>query len=246
VKLSIVIPFYNEEENVEPVLSEIRRLYPEAQVIAVDDCSTDGTYTVLHSQPNIQVERLPLHLGQSAAIYRGLSLATGEVCVLMDGDGQTSASDISLLLEHFPDYDFVNGYRVRRSDKPSRVIASRVANFVRNLFTRDGMRDTGGTPKAMKRECVRHLVPFDGLHRFIPAMLRSAGFRVLEVPVSHRERMHGHTKYSNAGRAFRGAWDLLGVVWLLGRKLDVRKLEVEMDRREESSRESHRPGVHDD
>lgn len=227
MKLSVVIPFYNEEQNVVPVVSEIRRFYPEAQVIAVDDCSTDGTYEVLCRQPDVLVDQLPRHLGQSAAIYRGLTRVTGEVCVLMDGDGQSNAADIKLLLEHFPEYDFVNGCRVKRSDKLSRVLASKIANSVRNLFTRDGMRDTGGTPKALKRECIPHLIPFDGLHRFIPALLRNAGFHVLEIPVSHRERIHGQTKYTNAGRAVRGAWDLIGVSWLLRRRISAGDLGLD-------------------
>ncbi len=228
MKLSIVIPFYNEEPNVGPVLDEIKRFYPEAQLIAVDDCSSDGTYRALAAQSGVQVDRLPQHLGQSAAIYRGLLQATGDVCVLMDGDGQSDPADIKQILEHFPRYDFVNGCRVNRSDKFNRIVASKIANGVRNFFTGDGMRDTSGTPKAMKRECIPHLVPFDGFHRYIPALLQSAGFRLLEVPVSHRKRMHGRTKYTNLGRALRGIRDLLGVCWLLRRQINVRELASEV------------------
>jgi dolichol-phosphate mannosyltransferase len=227
VKLSIVIPFYNEEPNVGPVLGEIKRFHPDAQLIAVDDCSTDDTYRALSRQPGVEVDRLLRHMGQSAAIYRGLLAAKGEVCVLMDGDGQSNPADIKLLLEHFPEYDFVNGCRVNRRDKFGRIVASRVANKLRNIFTGDGMRDTGGTPKAMKLECVRHLVPFDGFHRYIPALLGNAGFRMLEIPVSHRKRIHGYTKYTNIGRAVRGTRDLIGVSWLLQRKLDLHALTGE-------------------
>jgi dolichol-phosphate mannosyltransferase len=140
---------------------------------------------------------------------------------MMDGDGQSSAADIKVLLEYIPEYDFVNGCRAKRRDTISRRWASRIANKLRSGMTGDGMRDTGGTPKVMKRECVDHLVPFDGLHRFIPALLVRAGFRCIEVPVAHRERLHGTTNYTNWGRGLRGAWDLIGVRWLLGRKLDV-------------------------
>jgi len=224
--ISIVVPFYDEEENVVPVLSEIQRFFPDAELIAVDDGSSDGTARALAGFSGVQAIRLPRHLGKSAAIYRGLVQASGEVCVLMDGDGQSNTADIKLLLKYFPDYDFVNGCRVKRHDDLNRVIVSKLGNAIRSLFTHDGFRDTNGTPKAMKRECVPHLIPFEGLHRFIPAFLARAGFRVLEVPVAHRERLHGRTKYTNAGRTLRGAWDLIGVSWLLNRRIDARALEL--------------------
>jgi dolichol-phosphate mannosyltransferase len=236
MKISIIVPFYDEARNVVPVLNEIRRCYPDAEVIAVDDGSRDETFSLLSQHANIRVHRLPRHLGQSAAIYSGLRLATGDICVLIDGDGQSDVGDIKTLLEYFPEYDLVNGCRAARQDVPSRVLASRAANAVRNAFTRDGMRDTGGTPKAMKRECVDHLVPFDGLHRFIPALLRRAGFRIIEVPVSHRRRLFGETKYTNWGRALRGAWDLIGVRWLLGRSYAARDLGLPSSREDREGR----------
>jgi dolichol-phosphate mannosyltransferase len=227
VKLSVVIPFRNEEENVEPVVSEVQRFQPDAEIVAVDDCSTDGTPGELAKLRGIVVVRLSRHGGQSAALYAGLHRATGDVCVTMDGDGQSSTSDIKRLLAYFPEYDFVNGRRANRNDSPSRVLASRVANQVRNWFTGDGMRDTGGSPKAMKRECVPYLVPFDGMHRFIPALLVRAGFKTIEVPVEHRTRLHGRTKYSNWARGLRGVWDLVGVPWLLSRRLDPGALDTQ-------------------
>jgi dolichol-phosphate mannosyltransferase len=243
MKLSIVVPFYNEESNVGPVLTELRQFHPDAEIIGVDDRSTDGTYEALMRQEGIRVHRLARHLGQSAATYAGLARTTGDVCVLMDGDGQSNAADIKVLLEYIPEYDLVNGSRtLGRSDSASRRIVSRVANSIRILFTRDGMRDTGGTPKIMKRECVEHLVPFDGLHRFIPALLIQAGFRAIEVPVSHRARLHGVSKHGNVGRALRGACDLIGVRWLLSRRLDASALDVRVSGASDASRE---PAEHD-
>lgn len=227
MKLSVVIPFRNEEGNVTPVVSEVLRFHPDAEVIAVDDCSTDATADELAGLRGIVSIRLARHGGQSAALIAGLRRATGDVCVMMDGDGQTSASDIKRLLEHFPEYDFVNGRRANRNDAASRRLASRFANRIRNWFTGDGMLDTGGSPKAMKRECVDHLIAFDGMHRFIPALLVRAGFKSIEIPVEHRARLHGSTNYTNWGRGLRGAWDLIGVRWLLSRRLDPRNLEVE-------------------
>ena len=220
MKVSVIVPFHDEEENVAAVLTEIREYQPDAEIIAVDDHSSDRTPEILAQQPGVRVIRLPKQLGQSAAVYRGFVAATGDVCVMMDGDGQSSAADIKVLLEYLPEYDFVNGCRANRSDSIGRRLASRFANALRRAVTADGMLDTGGTPKVMKRECVAHLVPFDGLHRFIPALLVSAGFRCIEVPVAHRERLHGRTKYTNWGRGLRGVWDLVGVRWLLGRKID--------------------------
>jgi dolichol-phosphate mannosyltransferase len=226
MRISIIVPFYNEAENVSPVIRELQQYYPEAEIVAVDDGSTDGTFDRLSEQKGVRTLSLPRNMGQSAAVYHGLKSASGDVCVLIDGDGQSNVSDIKTLLAYLPEYDFVNGCRERsRQDGISRVLASRIANHVRNWFTGDGMRDTGGTPKMMKRQCVDHLIPFDGLHRFIPAILKRAGFLVVEVPVSHRHRLHGQTKYTNAGRAVRGIWDLIGVRWLLDRSLDEAALQ---------------------
>lgn len=236
-KISIIVPFFDEEQNVGPVVSEIRSAYPDAELICVDDGSRDRTFDCLAQQSGVRVHRLPRHLGQSAAIYAGLKLATGDVCVLLDGDGQSDVGDIKALLRYFPEYDLVNGCRAGRQDAGSRIVASRVANLLRNAWIGDGMRDTGGTPKAMKRECVDHLVPFDGLHRFIPALLRQAGFRIIEVPVAHRRRLFGVTKYTNWGRALRGAWDLIGVRWLLSRKFGARDLDLPPTTGDDESRQ---------
>lgn len=222
MKLSIVIPFRDEAQNVRPVLAEVRAHQPQAEIVAIDDGSSDETLALLRAEPGVEVIALPRPLGQSAALYCGLRAARGDVLVTMDGDGQTSAADIKRLLSHIPRYDFVNGRRVRRNDPPSKVAASWVANWLRDLVLRDGMRDAGGSPKAMKRECVDHLVPFDGMHRFIPSLLVGAGYRSLEIDVEHRERLHGRTKYTNAGRALRGLRDLVGMSWWLRRRIDTR------------------------
>ena len=219
MKISIVIPFYNEEENVEAVLREVRQTNPDAEIIAVNDGSLDQTAAKIKSCPDVRLISLPRNLGQSAALYAGLTRAKNEVCVMMDGDGQNDPADIPKLLSHLDRADVVCGYRERRQDSWSRRAASRIANWIRQAILKDGIRDTGCTLKAMRTTDVRHLVPFNGLHRFIPALLRHAGLRVLEIPVHHRPRKFGVSKYTMARRAWRGLSDLICVRWLLSRQI---------------------------
>lgn len=219
MKVSIIVPFYNEKESVVAVLDEIKQAQPEAEIIAVDDGSTDGTVEILEKQSGIRIARHQKNLGQSAALYTGLTSATGDVCVMMDGDGQNDPADIGKLIEHLDKADVVCGYRAKRMDSWTKKAASRIANKIRSSILRDGIRDTGCTLKAMKHDHVRYLVPFNGLHRFIPALLRSAGLSIMEVPVNHRPRKAGVSKYTIGGRAVRGIFDLIGVYWLLKRRI---------------------------
>jgi dolichol-phosphate mannosyltransferase len=219
MKVSIVIPFFNEEENVDAVLDETRRANPDAEIIAVNDGSQDGTLAKLNRRRDVRVISFRRNLGQSAALYTGLTQACGEVCVMMDGDGQSDPADIPKLVAMLDQADIVCGYRLRRQDVWSRRAASWVANFVRRLILRDGIRDTGCTLKAMRTGDARHLVPFNGLHRFLPAFFKQAGLRIVEVPVNHRPRRFGKSKYTARERIFRGIYDLIGVRWLLARKI---------------------------
>ncbi|MFQ3671705.1 MAG: glycosyltransferase family 2 protein [Verrucomicrobiia bacterium] len=218
-KISIVIPFFNEEENVTAVLREIREKVPEAEIVAVDDGSTDRTAELIRAEPGVTGLFFPRNLGQSAALYGGLYRATGEWLVMMDGDGQNDPADIPALVEAMSRADFVCGYRRKRNDSWQKRVASRIANGIRSRVLGDGCRDTGCTLKAIRREHLQHLVPFNALHRFLPALLRSAGLSMVEVPANHRARRFGVSKYTVAGRAWRGLRDLLGVRWLLSRRI---------------------------
>lgn len=217
--LSIVIPFFNEEENVAELLGEVRRACPDAEIVAVDDGSSDGTQAQIRAVPDVLLVALGRNLGQSAAIYVGLQQATGELCVMLDGDGQNDPADIPLLVAASSSADLVCGYRRNRRDTWNRRAASRIANAIRRWFLHDGIRDTGCSLKAMRREHVRFLIPFNGLHRFIPALLKNAGLTLAEVPVNHRPRLRGVSKYTIGGRALRGLRDLFGVRWVLTRQL---------------------------
>jgi dolichol-phosphate mannosyltransferase len=217
--VSIVVPFYNEQECAESVLREILSRCPGAEIIAVDDGSSDRTAEVLEGIEGVRCIRHGVNLGQSAALFTGLLAATRSVCVMLDGDGQNDPADIPHLIEVLASCDAVCGYRANRQDTWQRRMASRIANGIRRFVLRDGLRDTGCSLKAIKRENVKYLVPFNGLHRFLGAFLSNAGLEIREIPVNHRPRHSGKSKYTIGGRALRGLYDLLGVQWYLKRHI---------------------------
>ena len=223
--LSVVVPIFNEEKNMSILQEELRAALAgrDYEVIFVDDGSTDGTAERIESAPNVRVVRFERNTGQSAAIYAGLQAAKGAIAVLIDGDLQNDPADIpKLLAEIERGADLVCGYREKRRDTLGKRLTSRVANFVRSRFVKDYVRDTGCTLKAMRRDCIAALVPFKGMHRFIPALIRAAGYRLVEVPVHHRPRRFGESKYGLGNRAVRATIDMFGVRWLLSRRLDYK------------------------
>jgi glycosyltransferase involved in cell wall biosynthesis len=223
--VSVVVPLYNEEESVAILQTELLAALQglDYEIIFVDDGSTDQTLARLTNSPEIRVLRFEKNAGQSAAMYAGLQAARGAAVVLIDGDLQNDPADIPrLLVELEQGADLVCGYRVQRKDTVIKRLTSRIANFVRSRFTRDGVRDTGCTLKAMRRECIRTLVPFKGMHRFIPALVKGAGYQLVEVPVNHRARQFGTSKYGLGNRAVRATIDMFGVRWLLSRQLRYR------------------------
>ena len=191
------------------------------EIVFVDDGSMDRTVSRIATAPNIRLIRFEKNTGQSAAIYAGLQAARGATAVLIDGDLQNDPADIPrLLAEIARGADLVCGYRAQRKDTLLKRLTSWIANSVRSRFTKDGVRDTGCTLKAMRRECVTALVPFKGMHRFIPALIKDAGYRLVEIPVNHRPRRFGQTKYGLGNRAVRATIDMFGVRWLLSRRLN--------------------------
>jgi dolichol-phosphate mannosyltransferase len=221
--VSVVVPLFNEEENVPILQSELRAALSglDHEIVFVDDGSVDRTVEQIETAPNIRVIRFEKNTGQSAAICAGLQAARGATAVLIDGDLQNDPADIPrLLAEIARGADVVCGYRVKRKDTVLKRLTSRVANAVRSRFTKDGVRDTGCTLKAMRRECVSALVPFKGMHRFIPALIKGAGYRLVEIPVNHRPRRFGESKYGLGNRALRATIDMFGVRWLLARRLN--------------------------
>jgi dolichol-phosphate mannosyltransferase len=223
--VSVVVPLFNEEESMPILQTEMRAALTglDYEIVFVDDGSVDRTAERIESAPNIRVIRFEKNSGQSAAIYAGLRAVRGATAVLIDGDLQNDPADIPrLLAEVARGADLVCGYRVKRQDTLVKRVTSRIANSVRSRFTKDGVRDTGCTLKAMRRECVSALVPFKGMHRFIPALVKAAGYRLIEVPVNHRPRRFGESKYSLGNRALRATIDMFGVRWLLSRRLNYK------------------------
>ena len=226
--VSVIVPVYNEEENVPILQAELRAALRaiDHEVIFVDDGSADHTVERIEAAPNLRVIRFEKNAGQSAAMYAGLQAARGAVLVLIDGDLQNDPADIPKLLSEISSgADLVCGYRALRRDTRAKRITSRIANAVRSRYTKDGVRDTGCTLKAMRRECVSALIPFKGMHRFIPALIKNAGYRLVEIPVNHRPRRFGQTKYGLGNRAVRATADMFGVRWLLSRRLNYKVRE---------------------
>jgi len=223
--VSVIVPVYNEEENVPILQAELRSALRgvDHEFIFVDDGSADRTVERIEAAPNLRVIRFEKNAGQSAAMYAGLQAARGSILVLIDGDLQNDPADIPRLVSEISSgADLVCGYRALRRDTRVKRLTSRIANTVRSRYTKDGVRDTGCTLKAMRRECVDALVPFKGMHRFIPALIKDAGFRLVEIPVNHRPRRFGETKYGLGNRAVRATMDMFGVRWLLSRRLNYK------------------------
>lgn len=220
--VSVVVPVYNEEENVPILQAECAAALEglDYEIIFVDDGSTDATRSRIARGPRIRVLAFGKNAGQSAAMYEGVHATRGATVVLIDGDLQNDPADIRKLLREIEaGADLVCGYRAKRKDTRVKRLTSQIANFVRGRFTKDGVRDTGCTLKALRRECVEALVPFKGMHRFIPALVKSAGYKLVEVPVNHRPRKFGVSKYGLGNRAIRATIDMFGVRWLLSRQL---------------------------
>jgi dolichol-phosphate mannosyltransferase len=195
----------------------------------VDDGSRDGTPDRLREcaarYPFLRPVRTAENRGQTAAMLSGFQAARGEILVTMDGDLQNNPADIPALVGKIGEFDVVCGFRARRRDSWSRRLASRLGNTVRNWFTRDGIRDTVCSLKAFRRSCADALPPVTGAHRFMPAYFKLHGCRVAEMPVDHRPRRHGTSKYTNLKRLPRTIFDLVGFVWY--RKRLVRPAPLE-------------------
>jgi dolichol-phosphate mannosyltransferase len=220
MEISVVIPVCNEVDNVEPLAREIVAALSgrEFEIIFVDDGSTDGTAVAVRAlRKDIPQVRLLTHSfrsGQSAAVCSGVRHARAEWIATLDGDGQNDPADIPKLYEARHSAELVMGNRVQRRDTWLRHAQSRVANGVRGRLLGDGTPDTGCGIKVMRREVFMDLPRFDHMHRFLPALFLRAGARVVSVPVAHRPRERGASKYGLFDRLWVGIVDIFGVMWL--------------------------------
>ena len=221
-EVSVIIPVFDEEGSVAQLQTELEAALTgiSHELLFVDDGSQDRTVERINRTPGVRILEFEKNTGQSAAMYAGLAAASGKVLVLIDGDLQNDPRDIpKLLAEIERGADLVCGYRLKRRDTWFKRFQSKIANRVRSRFTKDGIRDTGCTLKAMRRECRQALIPFHGMHRFIPALIKGLGYKVTEVPVNHRPRRHGSSKYNFGNRALRATIDMFGVRWFLDRQI---------------------------
>lgn len=223
--ISIVVPVYNEAGNLAPLADEIHAalepLGNEYEVIFVDDGSTDGSpaeLATLAEHPRVRVLTFAANAGQSAAFCAGFAASAYPAIATMDADRQNDPADLPALMARMTEgYDLVAGRRATRRDTASRRIASRAANAIRNALIGFTVSDTGCSLKVMRTDMARRLPAFNGMHRFIPNFFACMGARFAEADVNHRARTVGTSKYTNFDRALRGAWDLIGVAWLMRR-----------------------------
>jgi dolichol-phosphate mannosyltransferase len=223
---SIVIPVYNEEDVVEQLLKEIRSfartLGSDYELLMVDDGSSDGTAQIIGNQfanwRQGRLIQLSQNCGQAAALFHGMKRARGQIVILLDGDGQNDPQDIPKVLAPLTEVDMVVGFRVERRDSLVRRAMSRLANAARSRVLGDGVVDTGCGLKAFHRRVVEAFIPMRTLYSFIPALAKSAGFTIRQVPVRHRPRSGGKSKYGVRQFLWKPLLDMVGVWWFTRRR----------------------------
>jgi dolichol-phosphate mannosyltransferase len=247
--LSIVFPIYNEEENLPILLGEIAAALEGTgwsyEIVAVDDGSTDGSLRLLRerqrSHPSLRVLRLLRNSGQTAALDAAWRAAKGKLVVSLDADLQNDPADIPAMVRKLEESgtDMVMGVRVNRRDSWSRRIQSKIGNGVRNWITGDRITDTGCSLKLVRREAIERVRLFTGMHRFLPTLVRQAGYRAVEMPVNHRPRRFGTSKYGAMNRAFRGLVDCFAVRWMGARMLRYEAEEIAPEHKNADPEEVH-------
>jgi dolichol-phosphate mannosyltransferase len=232
-ELSVVVPVFNEQDNVAPLIHEITAalrgnpLLAGAgfEIVYVDDDSRDATLANLQQLkrevPELRVLHHGAQSGQSTAVRTGVKAARGRWIATLDGDGQNDPADIPKLLaerqRNAPEVKLFAGWRMQRKDTGSKRWASKIANAIRSRMLRDATPDTGCGIKLFEREAFLDLPWFNHMHRYLPALMQRAGWKTVSVPVNHRARSTGVSKYNNLNRALVGIADLRGVAWLIRR-----------------------------
>lgn len=227
VELSIIVPVYNEADNVLPMAREVAAAMDKQslsyELVFVDDASTDATWEQIEltrqKDPRVRGFRHVRNSGQSAAVWTGIQATCSPIIATLDGDLQNDPADLPRMLSELATVDFVCGKRLKRNDTWVRRVSSKIARWFRTRALKADFQDTGCAIRVFKREAIDGLLPFNGLHRFLPILVHANGFRTLEVPVNHRARVAGISKYGVWNRLGRGIYDLIGVGWLIKRRL---------------------------
>jgi glycosyltransferase involved in cell wall biosynthesis len=231
--LSVILPVHNEVESLPILWNELAEVLPglaePVEVLLVDDGSTDGSGDVIRrlaeADPRIRLLRLEWNAGLSAAFYVGFQAARGRIVATMDSDLQSDPRDLPALLAHLDAADAVIGWRQIRYDSWLKRVSSRIANGIRKALTGDPVEDSACSLRVMRRECLAAIPPYSGMHRFVPTLVKLAGYRVVQVPVHHRPRRFGHSKFGVSDRALPAFADLLAVMWMIRRRLHYRIVE---------------------
>lgn len=231
--LSVVVPVYNEADNLEELHREIDQALAEIrggiEFLYVDDGSRDGSAEVLQGlaqrDARVRVLCLAENRGQSAALDAGFKAARGEITATLDADLQNDPADLPRLLAALDQADVVNGVRTTRHDTWVRKLSSRIANGFRNRMTGESVTDIGCSLRVMRTSFLRGVKLHRGMHRFLPTLLRMEGARLLELPVNHRPRRHGKSNYGIGNRLFVGLTDVFAVRWMQSRHLSYQAHE---------------------
>jgi glycosyltransferase involved in cell wall biosynthesis len=234
-ELSIVVPVHDEQESLDALHDELdaalRGFGERVEILLVDDGSRDGSLSRMRElakrDPRVRVIALDGHHGQTAAFAAGFACVRGDVTVTLDADLQNDPADIPLLLAALDDADVVSGVREERRDGIVRRISSRIANGFRNFVTGESVTDVGCSLRAIRTDYLRRVKLFQGMHRFLPTLLRLEGARIREIPVSHRPRLRGRSKYGIRNRLFAGIADVFAVRWMKSRTLRHRADELD-------------------
>ena len=235
--LSLVVPAFDEEPNLRALHQRVREVFAENtdwELVLVDDGSRDGTPAVIRAlireDPRVTGVFLARNCGQTAAIAAGIQMAGGTLIATLDADLQNDPADLPALVEQLGEHDAVVGYRVGRKDGFVRLASSRIANAIRNRISGDRVLDTGCSLKVFRAEAIRSIPWFEGMHRFLPTLLRFRGYSVIEHPVSHHPRRAGESKYGIRNRAWKSFKDLLAVRWMRSRMIHPAIHEVRRGR----------------
>jgi glycosyltransferase involved in cell wall biosynthesis len=232
VDVSIVSPVFNERENLTPLVDELlavlRPTLVPFEIVLVDDGSQDGSAEAIDALAALHPEVRGVHFetngGQTAAFDAGFKHARGAVVVTIDADLQNDPRDIPALLRALEGHDAAVGFRAERRDGMLRRLSSKIANAVRNRVSGDDIIDTGCSLKAFRADALREIKLWNGMHRFLPTLIRLEGRSVVQLPVNHRPRLRGTSKYGVWNRVFRSLADLFAVRWMKSRRLRYRVL----------------------